>query len=122
MSKPSISILSREAILGAEDRTIVPVNVPEWGGTVHVRVLSGSERDAWELEHVANPGANFRARFLAYCACDPDGNPLFSPSDIEALSSKSGAALQRLFKKAAKLNLVSTADIDELEGNSEAGL
>ena len=40
--------LSRDDILKAEDLTTEEVDVPEWGGTVLVRGLTGRERDEFE--------------------------------------------------------------------------
>ena len=46
MSKdPKLRILDRASILGSDDREIERVPVPEWGGFVFVRNLSGAERD-----------------------------------------------------------------------------
>ena len=113
--------LTRDAILTIEDRKIVPVSVPEWGGIVHVRVMSGGERDEWEFAQAANAKADVRARWVAYTACDEQGLPLFRTEDIEALSTKNSVALQRIFKAAMAINKVTAADVEELEKNSEAG-
>ena len=40
--------LSRDQILGATDFVFVELEVEEWGGTVRLRGLSASERDAFE--------------------------------------------------------------------------
>jgi hypothetical protein len=42
------SYLTRDAILQAPDLQGEDVAVPEWGGTVRVRGLSGAQRDAYE--------------------------------------------------------------------------
>ena len=43
-----MNILSKEAILAADDLPREKVNVPEWGGEVLVRTMSGTDRDAFE--------------------------------------------------------------------------
>lgn len=121
--------LTREAILGAADSRIIPVEVPEWGGVVHVRSMSGRERDAWELSMIVDPGAreiehrrdNLRARLLVRTLCRADGTALFGESDVAALGEKSAAALDRCYAAAARLNRISREDIEELEKNSSAG-
>jgi len=40
--------LNKEQILRADDLKTEEVDVPEWGGSVRVRVLTGTERDAFE--------------------------------------------------------------------------
>jgi len=109
--------LTRDQILAASDRPIEAVDVPEWGGTVHVKTMSGSQRDRFEAEFTKDRGKDIRARLAAYALCDEAGNGLFSEADIKALGEKSTAALQRVFDVALRLNAVSTADIDELAKN-----
>ncbi|MFE3382837.1 hypothetical protein [Streptomyces anulatus] len=46
--------LSAEQILDADDLAIEDVPVPEWGGTVRVKGMSGTERDRFEAGFVGN--------------------------------------------------------------------
>ena len=122
-----MSVLTKADILGKCDRQPVEVEVPEWGGTVLVAIMSGEARDAFEAEMVASRERgemtkNLRARYVARCVVDADGNRLFDESDIPALGSKSGAALDRVYEAALHANKVTAQDIDELEGNSSADL
>jgi len=119
--------LGREAILGAQDLAISPVPVPEWGGTVYVRVLSGVDRDWFEATVAAGDGkrknlANFRARFAALVICDADGKRLFTAQDAAALGQKSCAALDRVFERGSELNRMRPEDIEELTKNSSGDL
>lgn len=114
--------LTREQILAAVDRKIEPIEVPEWGGTVYVRSLSGSERDAleWQVKQAAESGAlgqNARARFAASFICDESGSPLFTENDIEALGAKSGAALDRVWNAGNLLNKFSDDNVEKLAKN-----
>ena len=43
-------LLTRDLILKADDIQTREVEVPEWGGTVLIRALTGTERDAYEAE------------------------------------------------------------------------
>src|SRR4030042_110875 len=99
--------LSKMDILGASDRAIQTVAVPEWGGDVSMRALSARERDAFELS--VNDGkrkdmANLRARLLVRCLCDEQGNRIFEDSDADALGAKSARAAERLFDIARTLH------------------
>lgn len=90
------------------------VKIPEWKGSVYVKMMSGEERDAFEFEHVDNERRHFRARLAVYTCCDEDGKLIFSSNDIEKLSKKSASALTRIFSVASKLNKLSDKDINEL--------
>lgn len=116
--------LTRDAILSAEDLRREPVRVPEWGGVVWVRTLTGEERDRWEtMAFISEDGKvranedNIRARLVALSACDENGDLLFTVEDIEALGRKSATAINRLFDAASRVNAVSAADMEELAGN-----
>ena len=106
-----IKVLSREDILKAEDRRIEVVEVPEWGGSVRVRSMTGAERDQFEGEvldirrgGVELKRANFRARLVVRTVVGDDDKPMFSPGDLEALGAKSAAALDRVIAVAMRLN------------------
>ena len=115
-------LLSREAILGADDRKTEDVAVPEWGGTVRVRGLSGTERDAYEagIVLISRSGQrsvnlkNLRGRLVALACIDEEGNRLFTDEDAIALGDRSAAALERLFDVARRLSGLSDSDVEEM--------
>lgn len=120
-----MGLLSRDAILAADDLPTRDVEVPEWGGTVRVKTLTGEERDAFEAAIVRRNGrnvtqnlANIRARLVANTLVDEQGRRLFKFSDIEALGRKSALALDRVFTAASELSGLNPEDIDELAKNS----
>lgn len=114
-------ILDRSAILAASDLKTEDVDVPEWGGTVRVRTLTGTERDAFEAGLVGQEGkrnlANLRARLLSLAIVDDQGRRVFAESDADVLGSKSAAALDRLFDVAQRLNGIGTEAQKEAEKN-----
>lgn len=117
-------MLSKEEILNANDIVIEEVQVPEWGGSVFVRSLSGTDRDAFEQSVVEGKKmnlANIRARLCAKTICDADGERLFTDADVTALGRKSAKALNTVFEVAQGLNGLSTDDVKELEKNSGGG-
>lgn len=115
--------LSREAILAADDIPTDDVEVPEWGGTVRIRALSGTDRDRMEADIVGNGKKpkmdNLRAKVVAASVIDEEGHKMFAESDVVALGRKSAAALGRVFDAAASLAAIKPADVEELAGNSE---
>jgi hypothetical protein len=110
----------KDLILKAKDSSTLPVVVPEWNTTVHIRVMRGDERDLWESQVFKDGRANpdkLRAKLLVRCIADEQGNRVFSDSDLEALASKSGIVLSRLFDVAMKHNGLGKEDVTELVKN-----
>ena len=104
------------------------VEVPEWGGAVYVRALTGAERDQFEASIVEQRGRdvrmnmrNIRAKLVALTVVDEDGQRIFTDDDVAALGGKSAAALDRLFAVAQRLSGLSMEDVEELAKNSESG-
>lgn len=97
------------------------VEIPEWGGGVHVRVLTGKERDELEQAWETTKRKNFRARLAVAVCCDDDGNDVFQYHDIEALGQQPSTALQRITEVALRINGFSREAREDLEKNSESG-
>jgi hypothetical protein len=116
-------MLSKEQILNATDLKTETVKVPEWGGEVAIRAMTGTERDAFEMS-VASDGkidmVNIRAKLCALTIVDQAGVRLFTDTDVIALGAKSAKALDRIFARSQKLSGISKDDIKEMEKNSEA--
>lgn len=115
-----MALLTKIAILSADDLHKELVEVPEWGGEVYIRTMTGTERDAFEVALLADGqtgAANVRAKLLARCLCDADGGRLFDDRDIAALGKKSASALDRCFSVAQRLNGFTKGDVEELAGN-----
>lgn len=126
MSKSTKSI--KDMILGADDLKREVVEVPEWGVTVVVSEMNGRDREAWSHETFITKQdgdeiksevvrEDFAARLLVRCLCDEDGNKLFSPDELAALSAKNGKVLNRLFAVADRLNGITPKAAQEIEKN-----
>ena len=120
-------LLGKEAILAADDIRSERVEIPEWGGEVMVRGLTGAQRDAWESSMSRRVGKqmvpdmrNFRARLVVLCVVDETGELVFHGGDIDALAGKSGSALDKIYGVAARLSGISEDDAEELAKNSGA--
>ncbi|CAJ8906377.1 hypothetical protein ISF62_18215 [Burkholderia pseudomallei] len=126
-------ILSKADIFGSSDLTTETVDVPEWGGAVIIRTMTGTQRDAYEASLMKRgpTGAyevdtvNMRAKLIAYTAVDDAGALLFdSAADVAELAGKNAAALERLFVVAQRLNglaATSTADAEKNSGSGQDG-
>lgn len=125
-------LLSRDQILKADDLPTEDVDVPEWGGTVRVRGLTGTERDSYEaaMLNFRTKGrkvdsemdmSEFRVRLVAKAIVDAEGKRLFSDRDVRALGMKSAVALNRIYEVAERLSGLTSEDVEELAKNSETG-
>jgi len=109
--------LTAEQILAADDMGLKKVAVPEWGGDVHVRVMSVGERDNYERLWMGKRETgveNFRTEYLARVLCDEKGDLLFSREQVASLAKKSGAVMGRLFDEAMKHNRMTEEDVEQL--------
>lgn len=115
--------LNRDAIIGAEDIPVRVINVPEWGGDVHVKRPSIRERDSLgeltrQFLEVKTDGkgkaknefinseesekafALFRLKTVGFALCNESGKRLFNDDEIEPiLGSKSTEAIERVFNE-----------------------
>lgn len=115
-------MLTRDQILSAQDTKSETVAVPEWGGDVKVRMMTGRERDEFEREQyemakMGQLGDNIRARLIARCLIDDEGKPLMTSNDVQALGEKSSAALERIARVCRRLNKLEDEDVKELAKN-----
>ena len=87
------AILSRDAILAADDLPRETVEVPEWGGAVVVQGLTSRQRDLFEASIQKRRAGgkkrhkdqrddedridldNFRAKLVVRCVVDQQGSP-----------------------------------------------
>jgi len=117
------TILSKDAILKVKDIKTVPEDVPEWGGTVYLREISGQDREAFERAMFSDEGGikkdapPLRPALLALCLSDADGNRLFTDKEISDLAKKNGAVIARLFAKAQEVSGLGPGAVEAAEKN-----
>lgn len=112
--------LTKDQILAADDMGLLEVEVPEWGGSVFVRVMSVGERDSYENEWMVNKHKgveNFRSKFLQRVLCDDKGELLFTPSEVNGLAKKSARVITRVWEAAMRHNALTDNDVEELAKN-----
>ena len=115
-------VLTKADILAAADIQTRIERVPEWGGTVTLKALSGKERDEFETFTFNRASGDKDTR--GYVADDivayglsiairgPDGKRLFSPADVAALNEKNGVVLRRLWATVERANLLGGAALE----------
>jgi hypothetical protein len=127
-----MAILTKAQILAAQDLITETVAVPEWGGDVLVRSLTGTARDQYEADFLlidtskGKPSydmdlENARARLVALSVVDEDGALLFTDDDVIDLGKKSALALDRVYAAAKRISGLSEEDVEELRKNSKRG-
>lgn len=114
--------LSKEQILGADDKETRVVKVPEWGGEVIVRALTSTERDSYEslfVDAEDDPTSlhNVRAELVARTVVDEDGERLFTDAEAAELAQKNAKATNRIFEVARELSGITEEAVEELAGN-----
>lgn len=117
-----MGLLTAEQILAAEDLRYETVKVPEWGGDVRIRSLTGDELEEhdkalWAVKQTEGATIQQMARMVAWCAVDGDGARLFDVEHVEKLGRKNGRALRRIFNAAAELNILTEESAEKLRGN-----
>lgn len=116
-------LLTADEILASDDRKTIDVAVPEWGGTVRLRALSGNgfadyaKLCAERAKDSQDAYRMVRETLFHLSAVNDDGSPLFTEDQLQRLGDKSTACLDRCFQAAQRLNALSKAQARELAGN-----
>ena len=114
-----MALLTREQILSADDIKSQRVKVPEWGGDVIVRTMTGDERDEFEMAAVSDDGerlkvarSKIRATIVMLSCVNGKGKRLFTIEDVEALGQRSSAALDRVVAVAQELSKIGDEELE----------
>ncbi len=123
-----MAFLTKSQILAAPDIRTETVEVPEWGGQVLVRGLTGTDRDKFESsvvdigastpDNVVTHTENMRAELAARGIVDASGDLMFAPADIVALGEKSAAALDRVCDVIKRLSGMAGGSMEAARKNS----
>ena len=117
-------ILERGAQLQMERELVV---IPELGGDVYVRGMSGAERDQFEEGLRVRTGRragqtdlrNFRARFAVRVIVDEQGQRLLEDGDIGVLGRLPASTLDRIIATCTRLSGQTEEELRDL-GNASA--
>ncbi|MGW0938878.1 hypothetical protein [Streptomyces sp. NPDC002666] len=127
-----MALLTPDEIGAADDRRWEDVPVPEWGGTVRIASMSGTDRNAYQKAMLVL-GSNGRpqgvdladqyARLLARCLVDEDFRRLYvTDKQVKALGAKNGAVLERLATVAKRVSGLGEEAVEAASGKSEPTL
>lgn len=112
--------LNKDQILAADDRATKEVPVPEWGDSVLLRVMSGTERESFEREWQSTEDKllpQYKLKMLRRCLCDSAGAALFSDDELERLGEKSALVIEKLFRECMRLNGFETNTVEDAAKN-----
>ena len=116
-----MTLLNRQSILEAADLATEDVKVPEWGGSVRVKSMTGLERSSWAKLCEGDDGSfdvkRYPASLVVACCVDEQGAPIFAAADMPALMAKHGGAIQRVQAVAERLNGLGGEAREAAKGN-----
>ena len=94
--------LSKDDIFKADDLPTKDIDIPEWGGTLTIRTLTGAERDQFESAFVNQDQIDIRglkARLIQLTVQNGDGQPMFTKADLQKINSKSASVIDRILQE-----------------------
>lgn len=123
-----VAAATRDSILQSSDRIAGFVDVPEWGGRVHLATLTVTQRARFlecmsqlvpEADAVQRAQKYYEAQLalVADAVVGPDSAPLFSADDIDRLATKSPAIVGRIFDEVVRLNGFSATATEDVAKN-----
>lgn len=113
-----MNYLSVEDIRNADDIKTEDVEIPEWGGKVAVKGMSGRLRSNLEQKIAANaPSGDIKMLIVLECTVNEDGSRMFTNSDRKWLVEKAAGPIESIFEAVCKLSGVAEGAVEEAEGN-----
>lgn len=108
-----MAILTKTAILSADDFEYADVPCPEWGGDVRVRGLTAADQAF--IAKLTNQDKKEVLTLTVFIrgVVDESGERIFSASDMDSLKTRSYAVVERVAKKI--IELTSPGDADTVE-------
>ena len=116
---------TRETLLASAPPTVQAIDCPELGASVHLRVMSGADREQLENELTRRRErkqdlVGIKFALLRRVICEPDGTLTFGPDDEAAFMSIDCRVVERLFSVAQTMNLLDDRSVEDHLGNSPA--
>jgi hypothetical protein len=123
--------LSKQQIQDACRKPPVEFDVPELGGSVLLRYLPSSEKDAfeaWMADTQTKKGflgvKDFRARLVAKCMVEADGRRMYEENQIGDLAALLGSVVETIYEQCERMNHMGSAKkqaAEQAAKNSESG-
>lgn len=108
-----VSLTAEKIKALAGKRRSQTVDIPEWGGQVHVFSMTADQGDRFaEMNFAADPKdarrlvftrKGYTARVALFTVCDEAGRPLFTEEDLGWLAEMDAAAMKKIVTAAGEL-------------------
>lgn len=109
-------IKNSEEILSKDDFTYEEFEVPEWGGTLRLRSLSGAQRTiVISLTNKRRDGDGLFERLIIMSAVDDVGKSIFRDDHLDALKARNAAVTQAIGKKILEISGLAPDTIPDIE-------
>lgn len=121
-----MTVVTRELFLSPSKVPTERVPLPEFGEGAYINVhgMTAKARGQFEQQFQTKGGKQsarrlqeVRQRLLVACCRDDEGNPVFTPDDIDAIGEQSSAVVERIVNVAMRLCGMKDDDIETLAGN-----
>jgi len=119
-----MSDLRKEQFLAIASK-LREVNIPELGGSVHIRPITLAEQarladlgSKYEKAGAVERMKNITLRLVQWAVTDEEGRPMFEPKDIEELQNKPASIFLRLQEAILSFSGLTEESRKELEKNS----
>ena len=111
--------LSREQFLSKRPR-VVEFEIPAWGESVFIKILSVSEREGLTEKYTSPEWANriVMTDFVTQTVCDANGNRLFTASDVDAIKEQDADVIRSIYDKAMSVNSFGPKAVDDSKNGS----
>jgi hypothetical protein len=112
-------MLSAIDILSVDDLAREEMDVPEWGGKICVREMTGTELAEWQriAQDPEREDVDAVVALAMFTVCDSEGNRLFDMNTFDALKQKSIQVILQIQEVALRVNRLTEQDQAELKGN-----
>lgn len=98
-----LAFLDRNAILNAQDVNYEVLEIPEWGGTIRLRTLTGDQAAEF-MDMKEDEKKDVMPRILSLAVVDANGDRVFEDTDFVAIMRKSMRPLLRVLKVVNRMN------------------
>lgn len=125
--------LTRDQILQAARNAKIQrdkLHIPELGGDIYVRGMSGKERDEFEEQNKFRKGRkagqvdgrNFRAKLAVRVIVTEDGERILNDDDATIFGQMPAGVLERIISRCTELSGMTDEEVDDAKnGSASAG-
>ena len=114
-------MLTLDQILNINDIETEEVEIPEWGGSVKVKAMSGAERDKYLKMVMGKDGKpdmqKILAKLVIMTVVNEENELMFNNGHMDMLNKKSAKALEKISKVSMRLAGLTQDDIEEAVKN-----